>query len=570
MKKLLLPLLAGLFPLSLSAQLLINEVLADPPSDSNGDGVSSSGQDEFVEFVNTSGAVLDLEGWTVSDGIGVKHTFTGPTLLEDGAVLVLFGGGEPTGSFGGATVMTASGGSLGLNNSGDTITVADSEGVEMAFFEFGSEGGNDTSLTRDPDLTGATFVEHDSLGNGSLSFSPGLRNDGSPLAGDGLTLVIDPAVFSEGAGAGAASATVTRTGDLSAALTVMLVSSDPSEAVVPASVEILPGQESATFLVDAVDDMNQDGTQMAILTASATELFSASVELTVNDDEVFAFPDVVFSEIRIDQTDTDTDEFVEFFSSAPDVSLDRLTLVVLGDGAGGSGVVEEAVDLSGQSLSGNYFLVGESSLTIATPDFTTPLAFENNDNVTFLLVGDFIGARGDDLDTNDDGTLDVMPWSVILDGLALIKEVNPPSETEFEYATGLGFVTVGPFESTMGIAPPYHVFRGGDGGFIIGLEDVDEDTPGFPNPRVDLPLPEEVAIIGFRLEAGGARAVILATGLGSRVWRVQASDDLGDADSWADLSGGFVEGDQADGTTIFSFSTMIGEARQFYRLIEQE
>ena len=40
--------------------LLINEVLSDPPADVdvNGDGVADTGDDEFLEFVNVSGACL--------------------------------------------------------------------------------------------------------------------------------------------------------------------------------------------------------------------------------------------------------------------------------------------------------------------------------------------------------------------------------------------------------------------------------------------------------------------------------------------------------------------------------
>ena len=42
------------------------------------------------------------------------------------------------------------------------------------------------------------------------------------------------------------------------------------------------------------------------------------------------------------------------------------------------------------------------------------ISFENSENVTYLLVNGFTGVLGDDLDTNDDGTLDATPWRVLL------------------------------------------------------------------------------------------------------------------------------------------------------------
>ncbi|MEZ5412560.1 MAG: ExeM/NucH family extracellular endonuclease [Acidimicrobiales bacterium] len=43
-----------------------------------------------------------------------------------------------------------------------------------------------------------------------------------------------------------------------------------------------------------------------------------------------------------------------------------------------------------------------------------------NDPVTFLLVEDFTGAIGDDLDPGDDGTLDTTPWSGLADSLSIL------------------------------------------------------------------------------------------------------------------------------------------------------
>ena len=41
-----------------------------------------------------------------------------------------------------------------------------------------------------------------------------------------------------------------------------------------------------------------------------------------------------------------------------------------------------------------------------------------------MVVSGFSGADGDDLDTDDDGVLDVTPWTAIVDCVALIETVG--------------------------------------------------------------------------------------------------------------------------------------------------
>ena len=169
---------------------VINEINADPSSnpdgtygdgDANGDGVGNFGQDEFIEFVNYSGDAIDLTGWTVSDGAAVRHEFPIGTVLDDQCAFVLFGGGTPIGSFGDSIVQTASTGSLGLNNGGDTITLTDGNGDVALSVTYGSEAGNNQSITLAPDVFGTVFVRHSEVSADGSLFSPGTRVDGTPL-----------------------------------------------------------------------------------------------------------------------------------------------------------------------------------------------------------------------------------------------------------------------------------------------------------------------------------------------------------------------------------------------------
>jgi hypothetical protein len=162
---------------------VINEIHADPDSsagDANGDGTPHFSQDEFVEIVNISGSAMDISGWTLADGFGVRHTFPGGTLVPDQCSIVVFGGGAPTGDFGGSVVQTASGNQLGLNNGGDSITLNDGLSDVATASYTGSEGGDNQSITLSPDVTGTLpWVKHTvATGSGGTRFSPGTRADG--------------------------------------------------------------------------------------------------------------------------------------------------------------------------------------------------------------------------------------------------------------------------------------------------------------------------------------------------------------------------------------------------------
>jgi len=168
--------------------LVINEIHADPAADISGDankdGSRDSTGDEFVEIVNASAVALDISGWTLADGFSVRHTFPPGSVIQSQCAVVVFGGGVPMGEFGRATVQTASGGSLGLNNGGDTVTIND--GIEdVVSTGYGSEGGDNQSLTRDPDLFGPEpLVKHTiAAGSGGALYSPGTRVDGSQFDG---------------------------------------------------------------------------------------------------------------------------------------------------------------------------------------------------------------------------------------------------------------------------------------------------------------------------------------------------------------------------------------------------
>ena len=169
--------------------LIINEVHYDPATDitgdANGDGARDFAQDEFIEFYNNSSASLDISGYTLSDGAALRHTFPASTIIPANKMLVVFGGGIPTGSFGGSTVQTASEGQLNLSNDDDIITIENANGDVVLIYNSSDTGinhGLNQSVTRSPDFTGSFTLHTDA--NASLLFSPGELVDGSTLSVD--------------------------------------------------------------------------------------------------------------------------------------------------------------------------------------------------------------------------------------------------------------------------------------------------------------------------------------------------------------------------------------------------
>ena len=104
-----------------------------------------------------------------------------------GGVLVLFGGGNPTGAFGNAIVQTATSGLLNMNNTGDFVTLYNNTGEVVLTFDIEPLSNNpDESYSRyldlntEPDADGVLFYQHSSIteSSGTL-FSPGTKIDGS-------------------------------------------------------------------------------------------------------------------------------------------------------------------------------------------------------------------------------------------------------------------------------------------------------------------------------------------------------------------------------------------------------
>lgn len=390
-----------------------------------------------------------------------------------------------------------------------------------------------------------------------------------------ITVSVDPGSFSELGGS--ATATVSVEEAPAANLELSISISDTGEATAPATVTILSGQTSATVTINGVNDLLSDGIQIVIMTVSdaGNAYEDGSATFNVTDDEQFVVPAIVINELRTDNIGTDTEEYVEIYGATPGYSLTRVSLIVLGDfGANDlTGTVERVYSLAGNTATGKYFVIGNQNMTGATPDLAPGTnIFENNDSLTFMLVSDFTGTLNDDLDADNDGTLDSTPWGTIIDAVSIVEPGSAPDSVGFGYAEGLGFTNIaGEFLT------PVHVFRNpdGTGGWVegpLGAEgEIALDTPGAENSDAIKPpvtVDPEILILTVNGATGAGEMVV--TGLGVKTFNIEFTDDLNQASPWTVLAAGYTEADNPDGTVTFSFTDagVPATGTRFYRIIE--
>lgn len=163
---------------------------------------------------------------------------------------------------------------------------------------------------------------------------------------DGATLTLRIAADLVGEGrTPATTATVSRNTATTAPLEVTLVSSDPGEATVPASVTIPAGELSAQFPINSLNDGETDGNQPVTVTANAAGFTPGTDTLVVSDADL---PDLVINSITFPATGvTDGNLAIAF----------RLENRGLRDAPA---AVTQRVYLSADNLAGNDTLVAQA------------------------------------------------------------------------------------------------------------------------------------------------------------------------------------------------------------------
>lgn len=547
-------------------------IKADGPLDYS-ESVDVSGAGSLVvgfEFqIDGAGDGFEIYSVRVDDSVPLDLSLTLPERLAESA-----SGGGMTEGTGQVSIAAAEGADLVIDLTSSDLTEAT---VPTAVTILAGQLSADFTITSVDDLEadGDQSVTVTATAEGFTDAIGTVIVEDDEIAAPTISLTADPASVSENGGISIVTIEVSSASALG--YTFELSGNDPDELAVPASVTIAATETTATFAVTGADDDDSDGSQTVTITANDPAMVIApmTLEIEVLDDEPFNAPVIAINEIRTDNIDIDTEEYLEIYGATAGYSLDRVWLIVLGDGTNDStGFVERAYDLTGRTAVGKFFLVGNDNMTGATPDLTVGTnIFENNDSLTFLLVTDFTGARNDDLDTDNDGTLDVMPWASIIDAVSLLDTDSPPESGGFGYAESLGFIGAN-------LAPvtgptPAHLYRSpsGNGAWVVGPFGSDEepalDTPGTDNGG-DPVIPTKTTITGISVSRTTGQVILTASGLEGHSYAIESSLDLGQIDDWALVTEVVTESDNGDAVDVtFNDPETVIEARIFYRLLKQ-
>ena len=281
-----------------------------------------------------------------------------------------------------------------------------------------------------------------------------------------LSLTVSQGSVAESDGTNAATLTINRSGPVSTSAQVInLVSSDISEAVVPATAVIAAGETSVDVAIRAVDDSLLDGTQTVTFAASAGGIETGTQDFLVLDAESIT-ASIAVDSVREDQpnvarlvvtrSNTDTDNPLTVNVSGGDSSqLQVANSITIPSGAQSASVDLVPVDDTDHELSINlsytvtasgYF---DGAASIALLDDEPPLfqnqtnQFDVDDNTNntaldALLVINLLASRDSaQLDPGVDSFADVFPdvngdyLITALDALLVINELSRSAESEF-------------------------------------------------------------------------------------------------------------------------------------------
>ena len=139
---------------AVSAQVVLNEFMADPANDWDGDEVYSYRDDEWVEIANHGGSTVDLAGYYLADAEGPpvwRYGFSGQ--LAPGEVLVVYGSDSRAWEESAGFPIYG----LSLNNTGDELRLYRVAGEDTALVDlyvFGDKAADDDrSVGRRPRLS---------------------------------------------------------------------------------------------------------------------------------------------------------------------------------------------------------------------------------------------------------------------------------------------------------------------------------------------------------------------------------------------------------------------------------
>jgi hypothetical protein len=125
------------------------------------------------------------------------------------------------------------------------------------------------------------------------------------------------------------------------------------------------------------------------------------------------------NEVVLNDISTDDQEFVEICWE-PNMDLSAFTIIVIeADANSATGNIDVAIGLTGLVGASGFYTVGDALITCA--DQTMAGGTLENGAMTMLLVRNFTGSVGMDIDTDDDGVADGPFPGQIVDSVATAR-----------------------------------------------------------------------------------------------------------------------------------------------------
>ena len=146
---------------------------------------------------------------------------------------------------------------------------------------------------------------------------------------------------------------------------------------------------------------------MTRLARTRPSLASAACIALMSASSASAIP--VINEFVANHDGADTAEFIEIFG-APSTDYSNLTVIeVEGEGAS-AGLIDDVIVTLGTTDANGFWWTGFD------PGGSTDI---ENATLTLLLVDGFTGSTGNDIDTDNDGAIDAVFWTSIVDGVGV-------------------------------------------------------------------------------------------------------------------------------------------------------
>jgi Secretion system C-terminal sorting domain len=284
----------------------------------------------------------------------------------------------------------------------------------------------------------------------------------------------------------------------------------------------------------------------------------------------------------------DGKEYVEVFHTASTALTNVWLLEIDGDGVNGN--INSAINLSSYSTGSNGLLLIRDNTSVINPapsaatnvvvfNFTPDL---QNGTSTFALVTNFTGAIGDDLDVNNDGTLNNTPWTTALSAVS----VSDGGATDDQYADDLGGVNLPDITTFLaggivlysgtyyavdvsGTSPgPYAVDAAWDAsGTRSSAVELLNLTPG--NTSSPLPI-SLISFSGYKVGRNNKLHWITASESNNRDFAIQRSLD-GINYTTIGIVNSLAIGGNSNADLFYTYTdNMTGTAKQYYRLLQTD